>query len=181
MVSELNFPSCRCRCHTQHFHLPQVPQLRTQSVSCGSCKTVTNFTLFHMLLNVVFRQLWQSGTESPHPPPNNLVPSQSLSLLCLSSAFSSTVSAVSDLLQNYINCNSLFLAFCFLLSSPSLLFSLSLCYAIIICSMPCKIVGVIVMRGTRQVASWGRVFAGSETSSGFAVAVRVMQMQESCN
>lgn len=119
----------------------------------------------------------------PTPPSSNLVPSQSLSLLCLSSAFSSTVSAVSDLLQNYINCNSLFLAFCFLLSSPSLLFSLSLCYAIIICSMPCKIVGVIVMRGTRQVASWGRVSVcvGSETSSGFAVAVRVMQMQESCN
>lgn len=119
MVSELNFPSCRCQLPHAAFS-PASSASTSDSIS--QLWQLQNCYKFHTFPHASQRCVPATLTERhtvPTPPSSNLVPSQSLSLLCLSSAFSSTVSAVSDLLQNYINCNSLFLAFCFLLSSPS--------------------------------------------------------------
>lgn len=170
MVSELNFPSCPAP--NLLLLLPHAAFSPASTVvSISQLWQLQNCYKFHTFPHASQRCV-PATLAARHSTPQQPMP------LCLFSSFfylsqsTYTVSSVSDLLEITLTAIHFSRAFVFYY-----LPLLSFCYAIIICSMPCKIVGVIVMRGTRQVASWGRVSC-SETSSCFAVGARNANARE---
>lgn len=120
---------------------------------------------FHLPTSISISQLWQLQNcykfhTFPHASSLDWVPARAR-LLPLQHylVFPLSLSSLSDLLEITLTAIHFSWAFVFYYYLPLL-------YAIIICSMPCKIVGVIVMRGTRQgpffpyppPLKWGRVW-----------------------
>lgn len=163
MVSELNFPSCPAAATRSIFTCLNC-ELNQSVVAAAKLLQISHFsTCFSTLCSGKFGR-------ATLLPPSNLFPSVFLLpfpvyLYCFFCFWFA---------GNYINCNSLFSGFCFLLSSPSL-------FAMLLLSALCLVKLLVSLLWEARGKS--RVGGGSVAVQLLLVlqSGRVMQMQESCN